>query len=165
MASMTEELISILDDEKENYIELLRHSKDKRKSLIDNKIDELQVLTNKEQIIITKLNRCEKKRTDIVDSLAAVLNLKSMTVTDIQEKLPKDDAGLIDKIKLEMLSIIDDLREVNKQNELLIQEGLNYTEYTLNVMQGPTQESNSYGREIGYGSNSNSNLRYFDTRR
>lgn len=164
MASMTQELITILSNEQIQYDNLLRYANEKKDCLINNKLNELGDLTNKEQIIITELNRSEKKRKDIIESLGIVLNKDNITLSEIAKKLPESDKEALLKIKENLLNTVDKLKELNRQNTELITEGLNFTEYTLNAMQGPSRDNNSYANELNY-ERGKVTVRYFDSKR
>ena len=167
MASMSEELLMVLTNEMTIYKKLSEHAKNKTQSLVKNKVDEIKEITDKEQILISELKKAERKREEILTDLKDVMNDKDLTLSKLFSRLPENDRKRFVELKSSILDVLDELRKYNKQNEALIKEGLNITEYTLNAIQTPNRmETNSYAGEVGgYGSGSMRNRpRYFESR-
>lgn len=165
MASMSEELLMVLTNEMTIYKKLSEYAKNKTQSLVKNKVDEIKEITDKEQILISELKKVERKREEIITDLKDVVNDKDLTLSKLVDRLPENERKNFVELKSSILDILDELRKHNKQNEALIKEGLNITEYTLNAIQTPNRmETNSYTREVGgYGSTKN-RPRYFESR-
>ena len=73
MASIINELVDVLNEEKDFYQSLTEIAKEKTPVIIKGNIDELQKITEKEQPIVENLQVLEKKRAQIMDDAADVL--------------------------------------------------------------------------------------------
>ena len=167
MAGMSSELLMVLTNEMTIYGKLTMYAEEKKGYLIKSKIDKIMEITEKEQILITELKKAERKREEILTDLKDVLNDKELNLSRLIKRLPEDERKRFVDLKVALLEQVDKLKAINKQNELLINEGLNMTEYTLNAIKGHSMmESNSYAREIGgYGNSRGDNrARFFEYR-
>ena len=150
MASMSEELLNVLTNEMTIYKKLNDYALEKKTYLIKSKIDNIMEITEKEQILITELKKTERKREDVLSDLKDALGDSELTLGKLVKRLPDQDKKKFVDIKSKILDEVEKLRAINKQNEILISEGLNMTEYTLNAIQGSSMlDQNSYGKEVG----------------
>ena len=66
MASMMENLVGVLQEELDTYKEFIPILQEKKVSIIKNKVEELQNISNIEQEYLDKINNLENKREEIV---------------------------------------------------------------------------------------------------
>jgi len=137
MAGLINELMDNLSEQADRYEELLGLSHEKRDTIIVNDIEQLQKLNHLENILISQTQKLEKKRISITQDMAIVLNQKvdELTVTRIIELIEgqaeqPDLIAIRDRVK----KILDELNQINQQNGMLIQNALEYVEYSTNVM-------------------------------
>ena len=137
MAGMMDQLVEILTEQTERYEELLGLSLEKRDVIINNDVETLQKINHLENLVVSQNQRLEKKRQSVVSDMALVLGQHEddLTLTKIielmkgkEEQQPLIDAR--DRIK----EIIDELREVNDQNGQLVQNALDYIEFSTNLI-------------------------------
>ncbi|MGN0306627.1 MAG: flagellar export chaperone FlgN, partial [Lachnospiraceae bacterium] len=93
MASLMENLISVLKDEAAEYDNLLKLSMKKTPVIIEGDLEGLQQITDEEQIIVAKLNRLDAKRAEVTSDIANVLNkdvntLKLANIIDMLSARP-----------------------------------------------------------------------------
>ncbi len=81
MASLIEELITVLKEEDKKYKELVELANQKTPVIVKGDLDGLRVITAKEQDYIEGLNHLEKRRIDVVKDIALVLNKKEEDLT------------------------------------------------------------------------------------
>ena len=94
MASLIEELIQVMEQECEIYEALDQVSDRKTETIVKGDIEALQKITEHEQNVVDDILILEKKRQNIVNNIAVVLNQnpKTMTIADIvriMEKQPE----------------------------------------------------------------------------
>ena len=137
MAGMMDQLVEVLGEQTERYKELLGLALEKRDIIINNDIEALQQINHLENLVISQNQKLEKKRVSLVADMALVLNQKEddLTLTKLIELMDgqAEQAALTearDKIK----EVIDELKENNTQNGLLIQNALEYIEFSTNLM-------------------------------
>lgn len=137
MPSLISELISSLEEQYTYYSELFDLSSTKKAAIIINDVKVIQDVNAKENTIIGKSQRAERKRITIVKDIASVLNVKEsdLTVKTLAE-LIKDqpERSVLLETAARLRAKADALKEVNEQNKLLIQNSLDYIEFSMNLI-------------------------------
>ena len=81
MASLIDELISVLSEENEEYRELIKISTKKTGVIVKEDLEQLREITAKEQEHTGTLINLEKKREEVTSDIAMVLNRKESELT------------------------------------------------------------------------------------
>lgn len=152
MASLIEELISALEDEKAIYEELVPISEQKTKILVKGDLEKLREVTAKEQLLIDKAGSIDRKREKVIKNIGIVLNkepkeLDLTTLTRLLAKQPEEKqalAALHDSLRVIMRRLV----EVNERNKELIENSLEMIEFNMNFIQSTRMSpgSNNYNR-------------------
>jgi len=144
MAGMVDQLVEILDEQSTRYEELLGLSLEKRDVIIANDVEMLQKINHLENLVISQNQKLEKKRQEVVTDMALVLNQKEAELTlsrliELMEGQEEQQAlvNARDKIK----KVLEELKEVNKHNGELVQNALEYIEYSTNLMRSSTGQT------------------------
>lgn len=153
MASLIEELIEVLEQECVIYENLYKVSDTKTQAIVKGDIESLQKITENEQNVIEKILVLEKRRQGIVDNIAVVLNQrkKVMTIADIvrvmenQPEFQKPLSELHHRLRTTVLK----LQQVNGQNREMLENSLEMTEFSINVLQtaGQAPETANYDKK------------------
>lgn len=169
MASLIEELITVLEEEDNKYKELVELANQKTPVIVKGDLDGLRVITTKEQDYIEVLNRLEKRRVDVVKDIALVLNQKEEDLTikaiiallEGQKKEQKKLAEVHDSLR-QTLSNISTLNDMNKN---LITSSLEMAEFNINLIKSMYQapELGNYGKDA-YNTESSMNYGVFDAK-
>ena len=138
MASLMENLISILQSEGEAYEELLELSTKKTSIIVSGDLKGLQKITDEEQNVVARINRLDAKREEVTKDIANVLNrdvtkLKLTDIVDMLSQRPAEQrllADAHDKLK----SVTGHMARVNAHNRELIQRSLEMVEFDLNLI-------------------------------
>ena len=139
MASLIEELITVLTKEEEIYKNLLPIAEEKTQIIIRNDLTALQKVTEQEQLVIDQITALEHKRDEVIVNMGVVLNRKPETLTlkhivEILDKQPKEQrqlAQLHDSLK----SILKRLKSINSRNQSLIEQSLEMIKFNMNLIQ------------------------------
>lgn len=151
MASLIEELIQTLEKEEAIYNELIPIAKEKTKIIIQNNLQELQRITDKEQETVDLVTSLEHKRTQVIENIAIVINrdpktIKFREIIDILDKQPKEQQQLsmiYDRLKQTVQLLV----EINNHNKSLIEESLDIIEFNLNFIQSTRMSpGNNYNK-------------------
>ncbi|MBR3771809.1 MAG: flagellar protein FlgN [Clostridium sp.] len=134
-----ENLISVLEEEGKAYEELLELSMKKTPVIIGGDLENLQKITDDEQIIVAKINRLDAKREEVTKDIANVLNkdvtkLKLVDIINLLSQRPVEQkllAAAHDKLK----EVVGQMTRINEQNRDLIQRSLEMVEFDLNLIQ------------------------------
>ena len=139
MASLMEDLISILEQEDSLYEDLLKLSMSKTPVLISGDLEALSRITEYEQEIVNKVNALDKKREEGMKDIANVLgkDVKTLKLTDLIDVLrsrPAEQnrlAAIYDKLS----DTIGQMKRTNEQNRELIESSLEMVQFDMNVLQ------------------------------
>ena len=155
MASLMQDLIDTLDKEETEYVTLLDLSKKKTPIIIKGEVDELQKITDEEQTVVNRISHLEKKREQVMDDIAEVINrdvktLKLSYLIQMLEKRPKEKAALAlihDRLK----ATVGELVMINNQNRELIRQSLDIVDFNLNLIKSMRQapETGNYNKDAG----------------
>lgn len=139
MASLMENLISVLQAEGTAYEELLELSMKKTPIIIGGDLEGLQKITDEEQAVVAKINHLDAKREEVTRDIANVLNkdvtkLKLADIIRMLSQRPVEQnqlAAAHDKLK----EVVGQMARINEQNRDLIQRSLEMVEFDLNLIQ------------------------------
>ena len=139
MASLMEDLISILEQEDSLYEDLLKLSMSKTPVLISGDLEALSRITEDEQEIVNKVNALDNKREEGMKDIANVLgkDVKTLKLTDLIDVLrsrPAEQnrlAAIYDKLS----DTIGQMKRSNEQNRELIESSLEMVQFDMNVLQ------------------------------
>lgn len=143
MASLIENLISVLEQENSEYETLLELSRKKTPVIIKGEITELQKITDEEQNIIDRIHQLELKREEGIRDIANVINkdveqLKLENLIQMLGKSPKEQAmlaGVHDRLRV----TLSQMQKVNEQNRELLTSALEMVDFDLNLLQSMRQ--------------------------
>lgn len=138
MASLMENLISVLQAEGTAYEELLELSMRKTSIIIDGDLERLQKITDEEQTVVAKINHLDAQREEVTKDIANVLNkdvtkLKLADIINMLSQRPVEQnqlAAAHDKLK----GTVGQMKRINEQNRDLIQRSLEMVEFDLNII-------------------------------
>lgn len=139
MASLMENLIEVLDLESQEYENLLGLSMRKTPVVIAGELEELAKITDEEQIVVGRINRLEIKRQEVFADIANVMNkdVKTLLLTDLIEMLktrPEEQQKLA-RVHDRLRTAVYEVKKVNNQNAILIQNALEMVEFDMNMLQ------------------------------
>lgn len=153
MASLMEELIDVLQTESGKYEELLELSKKKTPILVSGKIDELQKITDEEQILVDNINNVDKKRVELLKDIGNVLNedVEGLTIqklADLMKEQPEQQKQLLelhDKLK----RVLGSVKTLNEQNKALVNQMLEMVAFDMNLLKSMKQapETANYNKQ------------------
>lgn len=154
-----EEFISVLEEENTKYEELVGLSNLKTQTIVDAEIEKLQLVTEKEQLLLDELVQLERQRDRIRKDMAEVLNLSVEQLTlwnlaQMFEKNPQQKEKLIQLRETLRLTLIE-VAKVNKKNETLLKQALELLDYDMTLVksmrQAPTTANytkNAYSADV-----------------
>ena len=139
MASLMENLISVLQREGDAYEELLELSMKKTPIIVSGDLEGLQKITDEEQNVVARINHLDAKREEVTKDIANVLNkdvksLKLVDIINLMSQRPIEQKQLAtahDKLK----EVVGQMTRVNEQNKELIKQSLEMVEFDLNLIQ------------------------------
>ena len=99
MASLMEDLLDTLDQERQIYEQLIPISEKKTSALIQDDLKELEQVTQQEQLLVDRAYMLGKKRESVIENIGIVLNkepehLDLTTLVGLLEKQPEEQRRL-----------------------------------------------------------------------
>lgn len=149
LASLMEELISTLSQEKDIYLTLLPIAEEKTKAIVANDLEALQKVTEKEKEMVDRVTALERKRSEVINNMGIVLGRKpqELTLTElicVAEKQPRDKEVLTE-LKDVLGTAVRKLEDINERNKVLIQHSLEMIEFNMNLIQSTRMvQGNNY---------------------
>ena len=139
MASLIEELITVLGDEEKIYNEIIPIAEKKTQIIVNNDLRSLTSITEEEQVLVGKISKLEKKRQEVIHNIGIVMNkneseLNFITLIGLlegQEKEQEELKILHDKLK----KTIDMLVMLNDRNQILIKQSIEMIDFDVNLLQ------------------------------
>ncbi|MCL2617197.1 MAG: flagellar protein FlgN [Defluviitaleaceae bacterium] len=154
MAGLINELLTVLNEQAENYENLLALSHEKNQVLVQNDVKSLQKITNVENIIVGNNQKLEKRRTKIIKDISTVLGKAEadMTLTLLSEMIKdQDEHPALVEVSGRLRATVDSLKEINETNKTLLAFSLDYVEFTMNLIRGASSDGapDNYSKEQG----------------
>ncbi len=144
MASLIEDLITILEEENSEYEKLMDLSEEKTPVIIKGDINELRNMTMKEQTHTDKIASLEGKRISVVNDIGIVLNkdANKLTIKAIIELLKgqEEEQKRLSLIHDKIRRTLKDMVTINDINKSLIEESLEMIEFNINLINSFKQE-------------------------
>ena len=139
MASLMENLIIILNNESQEYENLLKLSEAKTPIIVSGDLEELTRLTDEEQIVVGRINRLETERQEVFNDIANVINkdVDTLMLSDLVDMLSSrpDEQQKLAKVHDRLKTVVHAVRRVNEQNRELIKEALEMVSVNLKMLQ------------------------------
>lgn len=141
---MIKELLEILKKELDIYQELLKVSNEKTDIVKEDKTSELDQLVRQEEILIAKVVELEKKRIRILKEICVNLRLKeeSISISDLSQYV--DEKQELLEMKEKITKTLKELKRANELNTKLVENSLEYINFSVNLATGADKESITY---------------------
>ena len=168
MASLVKDLIKILEEETGCYKLLHEMADNKKDVIINGDLPSLQETTGREQEMAGLLLRLEKQREAITSDIALVTNHsnEAMTINKLIRLLDgQDEQAELQKVSDDLIAAVIPLQKANKTNESLLQQSLEYVDFTMNAIQSSREPVaiNNY-QQKGYGDGAYGSNSFFDSK-
>ncbi len=141
------EIINILEEETGVYLEFLSLSKDKKQFLIDGNTKELDRIIASERSLIASIVKFEKSREEIVIEIAKEMNLSAddINISGISKKIGKEFGDKLNEKAIKLNRILAEIKSINNINKELINQSIDYIDFSLNMLTSIGEVDNSYG--------------------
>ncbi|MCL2052740.1 MAG: flagellar protein FlgN [Lachnospiraceae bacterium] len=139
MASLIDSLIEVLENIGNEYENLLGLSMKKTPVIIAGDLNQLAVITDEEQLIVSKINKFDLQMQKTLKEIAGVINtdvseLDLMVIIGFMGPKPEERQKLAvihDKLK----SLVMQVSRINDQNGELIKDALEMVQFEMNILQ------------------------------
>lgn len=157
MAGLTTELVNTINSQNEIYEQLVDIGLKKKVSIIENNLKHLQELISKENELVGKNSRLDRKREQIFKDIAFVLNkplpITLLQIIDLIKGQP--DELTLKNSREKSIELLEKLKKINDHNKDLIQVSLEQIDFSMNFIRGSMSNTPYYydsaGNEINLG--------------
>lgn len=166
MASLVDTLIEVLNGEDTAYQKLIELSSEKTQYIVRGDLDNLERITDEEQLIVGQINGLEKTRISTMNEIAKILNtdvtgLKLENLIALLDKSPKEQEALA-RVHDKLHVTLHEMKLINERNKELLNSAREMVDFNLNLIQsmrkapetanynrGAYNTGTSYGGETG----------------
>lgn len=151
MASVIQELISVLTKELQIYEDLIPIVSEKAKVIINNNLESLQKITEQEQEAIDRVTVLEKKRSEVIVNIGIILSrdaadIKLKDIIKVLDNSPEEQQEL-SRLHDNLKRTVQRLADINLQNKSLIEQSLDMIEFNMNLIQSTRMSpGNNYSK-------------------
>ena len=143
MASLVEELINVLNNEKILYEELVEIEQRKTKIVVAGDVPALEHLTVIEQQKSDKLLAFSNKQIRILNDIKNVLGKseEKITVTTLIELL-SSQPNIQEKLTIardDLVAVAKKMQTINRENEILLRQAIEMTEFDITLFKSMRQ--------------------------
>ena len=141
------------------YEEFNVQERDKQKALLQNNLQEIEVITAREEQLLLEAGRLEKERLMWAEHIGRDFGKapEDLTLAELAEHFP-----ILEGVRLELDRVVGSLQEIHEINAQLLQQAMRVVEFTVGMF--THQERNTYthpGRKENEG---NGKLHFLDRR-
>ncbi len=143
------ELISILQEQKKIYEDLLDLSRQKQKILIKGDISALEGITAQEEVLVFQTGKLEEKREQCLSSLAEAYGwVQEKTLADFLPLVSTEKRVELEKIHEDFSMCLNDLRRLNHENTELLEQSLQFVNFTVDVLSRQSKPVYNAAQEV-----------------
>lgn len=171
MASLMENIVAVLNKEVEEYLELIELSKSKTPVIIKGDLKALSEITEKEQIVVSRIQKLEKFREQTMKDIADVTNhsqedLKLKDLIEMMSSRPEEKQAL-QSVHDRLKETLSNMSKINEQNKELLNNSIEMIDFEINLVQSfkHAPETGDYNKNAyNTGSIMGSGTKLFDSK-
>ncbi len=142
-----EDLLEIMSKEHELYTELKGIEEKKSKIISNNDVEALDAITKREQGFVKTIVHLEEHRAEVIDGFCRVKGIKKVnTIDDILRVVSAEEAKKLSVERDKLYNVTMELKEVNELNNMLINQSIDYINYTMEVARSLSEEDFGYDK-------------------
>lgn len=153
MASLIENLISVIEEENSVYEQMIPLAEKKTQIIVANDLQALESITAQEQLLIDRVSALERQRQEVIVNIGTVLNKKPEELTfraliDILKGQQREQEVLRD-LHDRLSKTIRRLNGLNERNKSLIKQSLEMIDFNINFIRSTWTSPGTaqYGRK------------------
>lgn len=141
-------LLETMDKLQEAHEALFELARDKKRVLISNDVDQLNIIVNKESKWVRAIAEENKQRAQIIGAYLISRGYNPnplITVSDLIKVIFKaEEKQALSQAQLKLLATIKKLKETNGFNQQLIEQSLSFINYTVDLVLGAPEDDVVY---------------------
>ncbi len=142
------DLLEIMKKECEIYEELKSVEQKKKQVIIDNDVKALEAVTAKEQGFVKAIVHLESLRAQVIDGFCQSKGISEVsTVDDIIKYSDPVERIELGRLRDRLMETITNLMEVTSLNSKLLEQSIEYINYTLDLARSLGETELTYGKD------------------
>jgi len=141
------QMIEILKKQLEIYKEILKISEEKTDIIVEDKVESLKPMVDREETLVSQYISLEKQRIGIIKEFAKSKGINEVLKVDDLCKFFPDDADEMQSLKKEILEITKKIKVKNALNQELVKNSLDFINFSVGIMSGTNIGTGTYGRQ------------------
>jgi flagellar biosynthesis/type III secretory pathway chaperone len=148
MGDLTQEVTALLAQESGLYRDLLELLHQEKAAAVHLDLVQLQQVGRLKEELTDRLRRLESQRREALIKLAARLEVPAETVTlkALAQRLDEPQSQQLNQLRAELLTVIQSVREVNKQNRTLLAHSIDLLKGSYQLLNRLTADNPVYAR-------------------
>jgi hypothetical protein len=135
MSKLTEQLLLVLNKEQEIYDAVILLSNDKQDAIVNNNIEELSRIVEKEKTYSISLVKLEEIRTKVISQLVKDYNLVDINIlSDLYPYMSEQEVRKVDHVKKKLTNTVSILSQKNELSKKLIEQSIDQINFDLNLL-------------------------------
>jgi hypothetical protein len=148
MTKSVEQLVQTLDKEAEIYRELLDLSSQKRETIKNQNIDQLEKMVNLEQGLVVSLFKLEELREKVVDKIMREEKIEFVeNVTQLAQMLNDEDRNKVIDSKNKLLVLVKNVSDESRFNNKMLEDKLELINFNINLLAQTGADSGRYDKK------------------
>lgn len=151
MVLAVQDVITHIEALHDLHTELLALATRKKQVLIDNQVDELSKIVAQESKLAKKVAEHEQAWLNAAHQTAAERGFafvsSAVTMSDLIKVVPNaEDKRKLGEARTKLQAVVDEFRAAHELNQMLIQESLDFINYSLDLFTASPEDDATYGR-------------------
>lgn len=140
-------MIEILKKQLEIYQEILKISEDKTDIIVEDKVEELKPMVDREETLVGQYISLEKQRIAVIKEFGKNNGIDEVLKIDDLCRYFPDDAEEMKELKSEILDVTRKIKIKNAVNQELVKNSLEYINFSIGLISGSNRGMGTYGKE------------------
>lgn len=139
------DLLDIMDKEAQIYAELNEVEEQKKNIIIDNDVKALEAITKKEQGFVKTIVNLEGVRAQVIDGFCKYKGIPKIDkIDEIMDHLSIEERDRLEEKREKLVSTVNRILETNDLNAKLLQQSIEYIDYTMQLTRTLMEEEAGY---------------------
>lgn len=160
-------LLELMDKLQETHEALLELAEVKTQILVDNEIDRLNIIVNKEKKLVRAISETDQQRTQFIGGYLISRGYNpnpKITIGDLVKIIFKaEEKQALKEAQQKLLTTVVELKKLNVRNQQLIEQSLAFIDYSLDLYLGSSDDDYTYSHPV-QSVRSTARVGLFDTR-
>lgn len=158
-----QKLITLLENTTDSYEILLEVLKEKQDVLLERDVDRLEEITEKERVLVDELQQLEEDRNQLWDDLLDDgTDREEIPLNELLEHVSDGVADNVREIRVELKRAVRDVRRINQENMLLLENRISVYDEIFNMITGEGDKNKTYGPDSEAETHSSGSARLVD---